>query len=112
MQEAQVERHEGLLAVGDPRQIEALWQRVHDRVFMQAIPRVPWKDDADAWYGPNAAVWTVLDPQQTKLLASTPRGTFAHRASKVSSAADFLPVMWGTDFVLRESNCGTPPRGR
>jgi hypothetical protein len=36
-----VDRHERLLAAGDPRQIEALWQRVHDRVFMQAIPPVP-----------------------------------------------------------------------
>jgi hypothetical protein len=59
MQEAQVGRHERLLAAGDPRRIEALWQRVHDRVFMQAIPRVPWKDDADAWYGPSAAVWNA-----------------------------------------------------
>jgi len=57
MQEAQVERHERLLAAGDRPQIEALWQRIHDRVFMQAIPRVPWKDNEDAWYGPNAAVW-------------------------------------------------------
>jgi len=59
MQEAQVDRYERLLAAGDPPQIEALWQRIHDRVFMQAIPRVPWKDDADAWYGPSAAVWNV-----------------------------------------------------
>jgi|SoiMethySBSTD1v2_1073268.scaffolds.fasta_scaffold80720_4 hypothetical protein len=59
MQEAQVDRHERLLAAGDPRQIEALWQRVRDRVFMQAIPRVPWMDDADAWYGPSAAVWNA-----------------------------------------------------
>jgi hypothetical protein len=57
MQEAQVERHERLLAAGDRLQIEALWQSIHDRVFMRAIPRVPWKDNEDAWYGPNAAVW-------------------------------------------------------
>jgi len=24
---------------------------------MRAIPRVPWKDNEDTWYGPNAAVW-------------------------------------------------------
>jgi hypothetical protein len=59
MQEAQVDRHERLLAAGDPPQIEALWQHIHDRVFMQAIPRVPWKDNADAWYGPSAAVWNT-----------------------------------------------------
>src|SRR5262245_4917395 len=23
------------------------------------LPRVLWKDDADAWYGPSAAVWNV-----------------------------------------------------
>lgn len=37
MQEAQVVRHERLLAAGDPPGIEALWQRIHDRV-LQAIP--------------------------------------------------------------------------
>jgi hypothetical protein len=59
MQEAQVDRRERLLAAGDPPQIEALWQRIHDRVFMQAIPRVPWKDDEDTWHGPTAAVWNA-----------------------------------------------------
>src|SRR5260370_24422 len=40
-----------------PPQIEALWQRIHERVFMQAILRVPWKDDEDAWHAPSTAVW-------------------------------------------------------
>jgi hypothetical protein len=49
-------RREWLDAAGDPSQIEAAYQRIRDRVFMQAIPRVPWKDEEDVWYAPNAAV--------------------------------------------------------
>jgi hypothetical protein len=63
MHEAQQERHDRLLAAGDPPQIEALWQRIHDRVLMRAIPRVPWKDSEDVYYGPTLAVgdaaWTA-----------------------------------------------------
>ena len=57
MAEADKDRRARLLAPGDPPQIEALWQRIHERVFMQAIPRVPWKDGEDAWYAPSTAVW-------------------------------------------------------
>jgi hypothetical protein len=57
MGEAAVARRARLLAAGDPLMIEALWQRIHERVFMQAIARVPWKDDEDAWYAPNTAVF-------------------------------------------------------
>jgi hypothetical protein len=56
MHEAQQDRRDRLLAAGDLTQIEALWQRIHDRVFMRAIPRVPWKDNEDVYYGPTLAV--------------------------------------------------------
>ena len=46
-----------MLAAGDPPQIEALWQRIHERVFIRAKPRAPWKDDEDAWHAPTTAVW-------------------------------------------------------
>jgi hypothetical protein len=57
MAEAAEARRARLLAAGDPPMIEALWQRIHERVFMQAIACVPWKDDQDAWYAPNTAVF-------------------------------------------------------
>ena len=58
MHEAQQHRHDRLLAAGDPPRIEALWQSIHDRVFMRAIPRVRWKDDEDVYRGPTLA-WTA-----------------------------------------------------
>src|SRR6266542_4494494 len=34
-----------------------LWNRIHDTVFECARTAVPYHDEQDAWYGPNAAVW-------------------------------------------------------
>src|SRR5215813_4240891 len=64
MAEAQQERRTRLLAAGDPPQIEALWQRIHEWVFIRAKPRVHWKDNEDAWHAPTTAVlqaaWNAL----------------------------------------------------
>lgn len=57
MAEAAEARRARLLGAGDPPMIEALWQRIHERVFMQAIACVPWKDNQDAWYAPNTGVF-------------------------------------------------------
>jgi hypothetical protein len=54
--EASQIRRERLLAAGDRPAIEAAWQRIHQRVFAQGQRVVPWKDDEDAWCGPNAAL--------------------------------------------------------
>jgi hypothetical protein len=34
-----------------------LWNRIHDTVFERTRTIVPYQDDQDAYYGPNAAVW-------------------------------------------------------
>lgn len=36
---------------------DALWTTIHDTVFAAARLAVPYNDNEDAWYGPNAAVW-------------------------------------------------------
>ena len=56
MIEAAKARRMRLLAAGEPPTIESLWRRVHERVLMQAMARVPYEDDRDSWHGPNAAI--------------------------------------------------------
>jgi hypothetical protein len=34
-----------------------VWDRVHDRVFRAAAPKVPYDPQRDAWHGPTTAVW-------------------------------------------------------
>ena len=34
-----------------------LWNRIHNTVFARARTTVPYHNEQDAWYGPNAAVW-------------------------------------------------------
>jgi hypothetical protein len=63
MSEAAMSRRNRIHASGDVAAIEAAWNQIHQRVFQLTKGRVPWNDDEDAWYGPNAAVmeacWTA-----------------------------------------------------
>ena len=76
MQEAQVDRHERLLAAGDPLQIEALWQRIHDQVFKQTI---------------HIAVDNQARPQNTSLTRpTTPSTTNSGHSMAVLSSVNAL----------------------
>jgi hypothetical protein len=54
--EAANSRRAQLLATGEPPMIEAVWQRIYERVFERAAVGAPYKDEEDIWYAPNAAV--------------------------------------------------------
>jgi hypothetical protein len=39
--------------------LELLWNTINEKVLSIASLRVPYDDGEDAWYGPNAAVWSA-----------------------------------------------------
>jgi hypothetical protein len=53
-----MERHNDLFKTVEP--IPALrdtWQTIHDGVMLLTKASVPYNEQQDAWFGPNAAVW-------------------------------------------------------
>ena len=42
---------------GSNIELTELWERIHSIVIPLTSSKVPYDDEEDAWYGPNAAVW-------------------------------------------------------
>lgn len=53
--------YDGLFAVAGGRRQEAeqLWGRIHGIVFRDAVPKVPYDPEEDAWHPPSQSVWSA-----------------------------------------------------
>ncbi|MCD4668913.1 MAG: hypothetical protein K8S14_00555, partial [Actinomycetia bacterium] len=54
--------HDALLEAhrGQEAELQALWQRVNERVMAAAADKAPYDPDADSWHAPTMAVWQAV----------------------------------------------------